>query len=345
MPKLIQQLPEGPLDIVGDVHGELEALLALLHRLGADPERKHAERPIVFVGDLVDRGPDSVGVVEVFERLQGAGLAYAVVGNHELNLLANDKKEGNGWFFDKPDTAQIDGRSVPFPSRVAGDSDRTAIRRILSELPLVLERPDLRVVHAYWEPTVAAKLPENGDLAVLLAEFDERIEADLIARGVQQQAEAERAEFAGLKNQAVRPNRHLPAVVVEDLAKQIRNPIKLLTSGPETEVPSGEHFFVGGKWRFVQRDRWWLRPVDRPSVVGHYWRRRSAPVEGKADVWDNVSAYAWSGNVFCADYSVGRRYAERFRGRTSPFDGGLAALRWPERELVFDDHSTPISTV
>ena len=67
--KLIQQLPAGPLDIIGDVHGELAALERLLARLGADPARGHVERPLVFVGDLIDRGPDSPGVVALVRSL------------------------------------------------------------------------------------------------------------------------------------------------------------------------------------------------------------------------------------------------------------------------------------
>ncbi|MBM4381406.1 MAG: metallophosphoesterase, partial [Deltaproteobacteria bacterium] len=94
MPRLFQLLPGGPLDIIGDVHGEAEALLRLLARLGVDVGRRRAARPLVFVGDLVDRGPDSVTVVEVVSRLQEAGLAHCVAGNHELNALAGESKEG-----------------------------------------------------------------------------------------------------------------------------------------------------------------------------------------------------------------------------------------------------------
>ena len=57
---LIQSLPEGPLDIVGDIHGEFDALLALLSHLGYDLQGHHPQgRTLVFVGDFCDRGPDS----------------------------------------------------------------------------------------------------------------------------------------------------------------------------------------------------------------------------------------------------------------------------------------------
>ncbi|MBM4359921.1 MAG: metallophosphoesterase [Deltaproteobacteria bacterium] len=345
MARLIQRLASGPLDIVGDVHGELEALLSLLGRLGVDVEARTAARPLVFVGDLIDRGPDSVGVVEVVSRLCEAGLAQAVVGNHELNLLAGDRKEGNGWFEGRSDDlAQFDGEERPFPSRHASAHEREKICAFFEQLPLALEREDLRVVHACWDESAARLLPEEADVAGLAAEWHRSLEAELSSSGLRERAAAERREFAGLKNQHVVPDRHLAAVAAHDVARQSRNPVKLLTSGAEVEVMPGAHFFVGGKWRFVTRDAWWRRPVDRPTVVGHYWRRRGAPITGKIDLWDDVPTYGWAGNVFCVDYSVGRRFLERFVGRNDDFVGGLAALRWPEKTVVFDDRAAPIAT-
>lgn len=348
MPRLVQPLPPGPLALIGDVHGELEALLALLHRLGVDPDRLRATRPVVFVGDLVDRGPDSIGVVEVVTRLTEAGLAFTVLGNHELNLLQEDRKEGNGWYWgDADDHAQLGGTPVRFRSRLATPSERSTLGAFMRELPLVLQRDDLRVVHACWNDAAAARLPTEGEHVALTEAFAAEIEADLAARGIHARAAAEYGEFAGLRDLGVKPDRHLAAVAEADAAHQLRNPMKLLTSGAEVEVAPGGHFFVGGKWRFVTRERWWRRPVDRPIVVGHYWRRRGPPIEGKFDVWDDVAPFAWAsaggpGGVFCVDYSVGRRYAERARGRDHDFDGGLAALCWPERVLVFDDREGTI---
>ncbi len=345
MPRLIQRLTSGPLDIVGDVHGELEALLALLGRLGVDVEARTASRPLVFVGDLIDRGPDSVGVIEVVQRLRDAGLAQVVLGNHELNLLAGDRKEGNGWFEGRADDlAQFDGVARAFPSRHATADERTAIRAFLDDLPLVLERDDLRVVHACWDAKAARLLPEEGDAARLAADWQRTIDDELEATGLRGRALEERREFAWLKDQHVAPTRHLAAVASYDAARQSGNPVKLITSGAEVEVAPGRHFFVGGKWRFVTRDAWWRRPVDRPTVIGHYWRRRGEPIAGKVDVWDEVPTYGWCGNVYCVDYSVGRRFLERFRGRDEGFVGGLAALRWPERTVVFDDRSESIAT-
>ncbi|GAA4566253.1 polynucleotide kinase-phosphatase [Micromonospora coerulea] len=87
----------GPFDIVGDVHGCREELEALLLRLGWVLRRDDAGRPVdavhpagrtaVFVGDLVDRGPDSPGVLRLVMGMVAAGHAICVPGNHEQKLL------------------------------------------------------------------------------------------------------------------------------------------------------------------------------------------------------------------------------------------------------------------
>jgi len=82
----------GPFDIVGDVHGCMAELLALLDALGYLPDdaagRRHpAGRRIVFVGDLADRGPDVAGVLELAMRMVAAGTALCVPGNHDDKLL------------------------------------------------------------------------------------------------------------------------------------------------------------------------------------------------------------------------------------------------------------------
>ncbi|WP_030991848.1 polynucleotide kinase-phosphatase [Streptomyces sp. NRRL S-1813] len=86
----------GPFDIIGDIHGcrsELETLLGRLgyelarDALGRAVDAAHPEgRTAVFVGDLVDRGPDSPGVLRLVMGMVGAGHALCVPGNHENKL-------------------------------------------------------------------------------------------------------------------------------------------------------------------------------------------------------------------------------------------------------------------
>jgi protein phosphatase len=86
----------GPFDVIGDVHGcraELELLLAGLgyaisrDGAGRPSGAHHPGRRAVFAGDLVDRGPDTPGVLRLVMGMVAAGDALCVCGNHEAKLL------------------------------------------------------------------------------------------------------------------------------------------------------------------------------------------------------------------------------------------------------------------
>ena len=86
----------GPFDVIGDVHGCRAELEQLLTELGYTLEHDAAGRPVgarhpdgrraVFVGDLVDRGPDTPGVLRLVMGMVAAGTAFCVAGNHEVKL-------------------------------------------------------------------------------------------------------------------------------------------------------------------------------------------------------------------------------------------------------------------
>jgi polynucleotide kinase-phosphatase len=86
----------GPFDIIGDVHGCASELRSLLGKLGWTVHHDgdvavgatHPEgRQAVFVGDLVDRGPDTPGVLRLVVGMVEAGTALCVSGNHEAKLV------------------------------------------------------------------------------------------------------------------------------------------------------------------------------------------------------------------------------------------------------------------
>ncbi|MEV5200260.1 polynucleotide kinase-phosphatase [Streptomyces sp. NPDC053720] len=76
----------GPFDIIGDIHGCSSELESLLGRLGYVDGTHPEGRTAVFVGDLVDRGPDSPGVLRRVMAMVAAGDALCVPGNHENKL-------------------------------------------------------------------------------------------------------------------------------------------------------------------------------------------------------------------------------------------------------------------
>ena len=342
---LIRPLFDGALDIIGDVHGEFDALRHLLARLGYDGNGVHPQgRRLVFVGDLCDRGPDSPGVVLLVRDLVESGLAQCVAGNHELNVLRGEAKHGNHWIVPEPD---VDHAATFGPARHATLAETREIHEFFAALPLALEREDLRVVHACWDAgAIAAIRGETRSLRESYRHFD--------ALGIRS-PEGERRRLAlhevehdyhdRLKDKANRPP-FLDAVAEYEEFYQNSNPVRVLTSG--LERATGEPFYASGKWRFVQRVPWWKAYDEAPAVVfGHYWRWWDPQVrgdysKGEPDLFVDEPHVGWHRNhagrevAMCVDYSVGARYQERRLGRAAPYHARLAALRWPEREVVFD---------
>jgi serine/threonine protein phosphatase 1 len=70
---------------IGDIHGRNDLLHSLLRQIEADDiQRGPADTQIIFLGDLMDRGPDSAGVIETAMALQAAGKKVRfLMGNHE----------------------------------------------------------------------------------------------------------------------------------------------------------------------------------------------------------------------------------------------------------------------
>ena len=92
-----------PCFVIGDVHGQLERLRGLLLDAGlVSPAMSWsgADAILWFTGDLIDRGPDSIGVVDLVMRLQSeativGGRVGVVLGNHEVMILAAQRFGGH----------------------------------------------------------------------------------------------------------------------------------------------------------------------------------------------------------------------------------------------------------
>jgi len=336
---------EGALDLVGDVHGEFEALEHLLRELGYDATGRHpAGRRLVFVGDLTDRGPDSVSVALKVAKLVKGGLAQCVAGNHELNILRKAPKEGNGWILPhNHDHAEGKFRA----SLTALDHHRALIDDFFATLPLALERADLRVVHACWHAPSIELLRHARDAGTVAADtrFVEASRERLEASGMLAQYQHERHEYGAALRDAQATPPLLPAIAAIGEARQMANPVRVVTSGIERATTAP--FYSGGKWRMVERVAWWSEYRDEiPVVFGHYWRRPAAPgADAPADktgpdLFEGTRFDQWLGprrNVFCVDFSIGRRFLERERRLRPGASTRLGAVRWPEAELVFDD--------
>ena len=301
MPPLVQSLFDGPLDIAGDVHGEIHALCSLMQHLGYESEGSHPEgRRLVFVGDLTDRGPDSPAVVDLVKSLVESGRAQCVLGNHDFNILRDHPKKENRWFYGKVFKAKDgeyakDGTVVP--QVLANDMIRERVLAFFRTLPIALVRKDLRVVHACWDNEMIEIVRNATDTVSL---FDNQ--AALI--------DSELASMCDTDD------------IDKGLQHQNCNPVKLLTSGPEERAESPEYH--GDRWRNERRVLWWNNYRDDPlCVFGHY-----ALCDGES---------RGKGSAFCVDFGVGYRWAERQEAKTNGFRCRLAVLRLPERMVVFDN--------
>jgi protein phosphatase len=145
----------GPFDLIGDVHGCLDELTDLLIKLGYtvrtvdDVDGRpvidvtpQPGRSVLFVGDLVDRGPDTPGVLRLAMRMTAAGTALSVRGNHDdkllRKLLGRDVKLSEGL---QASLTQLDAEPPEFADRV---------REYLAGLQVhyVLDQGRLVVAHA-----------------------------------------------------------------------------------------------------------------------------------------------------------------------------------------------------
>lgn len=341
----IRNLAEGSLDIVGDIHGEISALKSLLRRLGYDLNGIHPEgRKLVFVGDLCDRGEDSVGVVKLVMQMVKNGNAQCILGNHELNILNNDPKDGAGWFFEE----RLESDRSRYPSfTVATEEERKEILEFFSTLPIALERDDLRVVHAAWHQESIERIRGCTDeIESIYQKADKTIREELASSGLLERAKSESRCWDLETKRDHQPM--LFNLAEKDVKKQMGNPVRVLTSGIESIA--AEPFFASHKYRFTQREPWWNSYDDQPFVVvGHFWRdylETPAEEKGKGgrDIFEGYKNFDLLGpqqNVFCVDYSVGARYRERVRKErgNNVADGSkfrLAALSWPEKTLITD---------
>ena len=130
--------------VVGDVHGHRESFDALLESLGLG-ESDH----VLCIGDLIDRGPDSFGVVEA---VRNGERIHSIMGNHEMMMqhAMSAGQSGMGFWLRVGGTQTLD--SIPG----AGDAmDRVRmVSEFLSSLSAEVVLRDYRIVHAGYDPSI-----------------------------------------------------------------------------------------------------------------------------------------------------------------------------------------------
>jgi serine/threonine protein phosphatase 1 len=169
---------------IGDIHGQLGMLEAAHARIARDREATgDAAAPVIHLGDLVDRGPDSRGVIDfLMEGIAGGAPWMVLKGNHEAMLLdlLSGADTAESYFSDRTGglatVASYGVRTGTFRSRRAIAEDAKAAvpdshRRFLAGLPLFHAAPGLLFVHAGIRPGVPITLQEPADLLWIRGAF------------------------------------------------------------------------------------------------------------------------------------------------------------------------------
>jgi len=255
---------------------------------------RHPERKMIFVGDFIDRGPQQREVLRIARSMCEAGSASAVLGNHEFNAIGWAAQHEDGGFLRNHSEKNAHQHAKFLHQIEEHSSDHKSAIRWFRSLPVWLELPGLRVVHACWhEPSRAALIPfldEQG-----------------------------RFTEAGLQESYRRgSNAHTAA--------------DILLKGPEQRLPAGIHFFdKDGHKREEVRLRWWDQDATtfRKAALGMDGRedelpdsnlprdfryRESKPVFF-GHYWLNGSPAITEPNAACLDFSVAK-------------EGYLTAYRW-----------------
>lgn len=294
-------------DVIGDIHGHADKLTALLGALGyveSDGAFRHPTRKAAFVGDFIDRGKQGVETVRLVRAMVEGGSARAVMGNHEFNAIAwhTPDLQQQGEFlrprFTDPWGSRNRHQHAAFLAQVEHDSalHQEVVDWFLT-LPLWLDLPELRLVHACWhEPMMNWLAPRLRDGACLTR--------DLMAQAC--------AEPGNLQD------KDGPAITMFKA-------VEALTKGIELQLPEGVAFIdKDGISRSRVRSRWWNEQAttyrelanmsdaerehvpdtvvpahmrfsagsDKPVFFGHYW------MTGRPTLL--------SGRAVCVDYSAGK---------------------------------------
>lgn len=186
-PPRTERVPDGVrVYAIGDIHGRLDLLDQLLASIAADDRTRGngVETLYIFLGDLIDRGPDSSGVVErlmAFSR-SGANVRF-LMGNHEqvfLQALEGDRRAlrflsriGGRETLQSYGIGEEDYKALDFDELAAHAADKVPAEHIafLSGFENMIRLGDYLFVHAGIRPGVILEEQEQSDLYWIRDEF------------------------------------------------------------------------------------------------------------------------------------------------------------------------------
>ncbi|MCU0923947.1 MAG: metallophosphoesterase [Burkholderiaceae bacterium] len=293
-------------DVIGDVHGQGGKLRLLLQRLGYFKAGGRWHRPdgrqAVFVGDLIDRGPEQLEVLRLVREMVDQGAAQVVLGNHEFNAIGFAQCDERGGYL-RPRSEKNLKQHAAFLQAVGFDSaEHRAWVDWFRELPMALDLGGIRVVHAWWddEAVGAMEAVRGGNGRPLSEEVVQRLYSDSAAEAARKVltcgVEWELPEGTWITDKEGHRHPDARLAVWRHGAERLRE-IALVPSGCEDAVPD-----------IAIPDEHRLGPVEgAPILFGHHWFSGDVRLE--------------SPKVACLDWSAAK-------------DGPLVAYRWEgESEL------------
>lgn len=143
-------------DLIGDIHGCAFTLRRLLENMGYRKRRgvyRHMSRQVVFMGDIIDRGPHIREALHIVYDMVEAGTAQIIMGNHEYNALCYSTPISPGSeHYLRPHTPHHQRLIRETLDQFDAYSDEWQhFLKWFATLPLFLETPYWRAVHACWD--------------------------------------------------------------------------------------------------------------------------------------------------------------------------------------------------
>ncbi len=302
----------GALDIIGDVHGHASKLEERLAGLGYAPDAlgvyRHPQRTAVFVGDLIDRGPEQLRTLEIVKAMVDGGSARMVMGNHEFNALAYaTERPGHPGSFLREHNDKNTDQHREFLGQLTEQQHAHYLEWFWT-LPLWLDLGGVRVVHACWHaPSMRAVQKACGGSRLLGVEH-------LLAASTKGHPLYEAVEIL-LKGPEI--SLDIP-YLDKDGHRRDKARIKWWNHGATTvrelavldgtfKTVDGERYPELPDTTVSEKDRSYVYNDTVPVLYGHYWRQ-DAPVH--LDDWTTYTA--------CVDFSAGKGgtlVAYRFDGQ------------------------------
>ncbi len=153
-------------DLIGDVHGCGRSLVRLLEKMGYHHLHgcyRHPTRKVIFVGDIIDRGPRIREALHIVKDMVDHGQAEIVLGNHEYNAMCycTEGRPDSGQRYLREHTAR--NHRLIRETLEQFDPYRTEWNEFLTwfhHIPLFIEKEHFRIVHACWDTQAIDRFKE-----------------------------------------------------------------------------------------------------------------------------------------------------------------------------------------